>query len=235
MAKKRNKRKDTSTDAVSLITLVDNSSLISEQYRMIRSNIQFASSADKPIQTIVVTSSGLGEGKSTTAANLAIVFADYGQSVLLIDADMRKPTVYKTFQLMNTEGLSTVLSTTTSALEAIQETNIDNLSILTSGPKPPYPSELLGSERMEQVLAEVRRHYDIIIFDMPPIVAVTDAQIIASKVDGTILVVRENVSRKESVIKAKDLLRMAQARTLGVVYNGAVQSKDQGYYEYYGN
>lgn len=233
MAKKHNERKNALRNAVSLITLIDNTSPVSEQYRTIRSNIQFASSADKRIQTIVVTSSGSGEGKSTTAANLAVVFANSGQRILLVDADMRKPTVYQTFCLSNSVGLSTVLSTTQSVLEAAQKTDVENLSILTSGPIPPYPSELLGSARMEQVLAEARNLYDIIIFDMPPIVAVTDAQIMASKVDGTILVVRENVSRKESVIKAKDLLRMAQARTLGVVYNGAAQSKDQGYYEYY--
>lgn len=233
MAKKHNERKNALRNAVSLITLIDNTSPVSEQYRTIRSNIQFASSADKRIQTIVVTSSGPGEGKSTTAANLAVVFANSGQRVLLVDADMRKPTVYQTFCLSNSVGLSTVLSTTQSVLEAAQKTDVENLSILTIGPIPPYPSELLGSARMEQVLAEARNLYDIILFDMPPIVAVTDAQIMASKVDGTILVVRENVSRKESVIKAKDLLRMAQARTLGVVYNGAAQSKDQGYYEYY--
>lgn len=235
MAKKQNERKGTQTNAVSLITLVDKSSPVSEQYRTIRTNIQFASSADKQIKTIVITSSGPGEGKSTTSANLAVVFANSGQRVLLVDSDMRKPTVYKTFRLNNAVGLSTVLSTTQSVLEAAQKTDIDNLSVLTSGPKPPNPSELLGSVRMEQVIAEARNLYDIIIFDMPPVVAVTDAQIMASKADGTILVVRENVSRKESLTKAKELLHMVQARMLGVVYNGAANAKDQGYYYYYGN
>nr|WP_312729148.1 CpsD/CapB family tyrosine-protein kinase [Enterococcus sp.] len=234
MAKKQ-ERTGTETHAVSLITMVDPSSPIAEQYRTIRTNIQFASSADKQIKTIVVTSSGPGEGKSTTSANLAVVFAKSGQRVLLVDADMRKPTVYKTFSLNNASGLSTVLSTSTSVLEAAQKTVIDNLSALTSGPKPPNPSELLGSARMNQVMEEAKNLYDVVIFDMPPVVAVTDAQIMASKADGTILVVRENVARKESLTKARDLLNMVQARIIGVVYNGAEHSKDSGYYYYYGN
>ncbi|MGQ4242923.1 CpsD/CapB family tyrosine-protein kinase [Enterococcus casseliflavus] len=235
MMAKKQERTGTQTHAVSLITLIDPSSPISEQYRTIRTNIQFASSADKQIKIIVVTSSGPGEGKSTTSANLAVVFAKSGQRVLLVDADMRKPTVYKTFSLNNASGLSTVLSTSTSVLEAAQKTVIDNLSVLTSGPKPPNPSELLGSARMNQVMEEAKNLYDVVIFDMPPVVAVTDAQIMASKADGTILVVRENFARKESLTKARDLLNMVQARIIGVVYNGAEHSKDSGYYYYYGN
>lgn len=228
----RKDRKEQRTNPVSLITLVDPSSPVSEQYRTIRTNIQFASSVDHRLQTLVVTSSGPSEGKSTTSANLAVVFAKSGQRVLLVDADMRKPTVFKTFQLTNEIGLSTVLSTGTKIDKAAQKTSIENLSVLTSGPKPPNPSELLGSMRMDQVITEARNLYDIIIFDMPPIVAVTDAQIMASKVDGTLLVVRENVTKKESVTKARELLHLVNARVLGVVYNGAEQSKDQGYYYY---
>lgn len=235
MMAKKQERTGTQTHAVSLITLIDPSSPISEQYRTIRTNIQFASSADKQIKTLVVTSSGPAEGKSTTSANLAVVFSKSGQRVLLVDADMRKPTVYKTFNLNNASGLSTVLSTSTSVLEAAQKTVIDNLSVLTSGPKPPNPSELLGSARMNQVIEEAKNLYDVVIFDMPPVAAVTDAQIMASKADGTILVVRENVARKESLTKARDLLNMVQARIVGVVYNGAEHSKDSGYYYYYGN
>lgn len=227
-------RKGTGTNPVSLITLVDPSSPVAEQYRTIRTNLQFASSVDRKLQTIVITSSGPGEGKSTTAANLAVVFANSGSRVLLIDADMRKPTVYKTFQLSNAVGLSTILSTEKGVVGTAQSTGIENLSVLTSGPKPPNPSELLNSQRMNQIVEEARRSYDIIIFDMPPIVAVTDAQIMASKADGTLLVVRENVTKKESVTKANELLKLVNARVLGAVYNGAEQSKDQGYY-YYSN
>ena len=187
-----------------IITSVNPQSPISEQYRTIRTNIQFAS-ADRKIQTIVVTSSGPSEGKSTTAANIAVVFANSGQRVLLVDADMRKPTVHKTFGLTNEVGLSKVLSSNNSVLEMSRPSTVDNLSILTSGPKPPNPSELLGSTRMNQVIEEARHLYDVIIFDMPPVVTVTDAQIMASKADGTLLVVRENVTRKDALTKAKDL------------------------------
>ncbi|MFV0557797.1 MAG: CpsD/CapB family tyrosine-protein kinase [Enterococcus sp.] len=230
MGKKNNQLEN--TNGVSLVTLVDSSSPVAEQYRTIRTNIQYSSVGQK-VQTLVVTSSVSNEGKSTTSANLAIVFAKAGQKVLLVDADMRKPTLFKTFNLINSIGLSTLLSSPTSILEATQETAVENLSVLTSGPKPPNPSELLGSGRMEQIIAEAQTMYDIIIFDMPPIVAVTDAQIMASKVDGTILVVRETVAKKETLFKAKKLLELVRARVLGVVYNGAKQTKDQGYY-YYG-
>ena len=226
--KKKSHRRHTleNSSAVSLISVADKSSQISEQYRTIRTNIQFALSADQQIQTIVVTSSGPSEG----AANLAVVLADSGQKVLLIDADMRKPTVHESFSLLNSNGLSVMLTTKHSVLESVQPSGIEDLTILTSGPKPPNPSELLGSARMNQVIEEARSHYDAIIFDMPPIVAVTDAQLMASQADGTILVVRENVTSKESLAKAKELLAMVQARVLGVVYNGVQKTKDQDYY-----
>lgn len=233
MGKNKKQRNHEHSEAVSLITIADKSSPIAEQYRTIRTNIQFAS-ADRKIQTIVVTSSGPSEGKSTTAANIAVVFANSGQRVLLVDADMRQPTIHKTFGLTNEVGLSKVLSSNNSVLEMSRPSMVDNLFILTSGPKPPNPSELLGSTRMDQVIEEARHLYDVIIFDMPPVVTVTDAQIMASKADGTLLVVRENVTRKDALTKAKDLLEMVQAKVLGVVYNGAQNLKDQGYY-YYNN
>lgn len=229
---KRKKQSET-THAVSLITLVDKSSPVSERYRTIRTNIQFASSADRQIKTMVITSSGPGEGKSTTAANLAVVFANSGQSVLLIDADMRKATVHKTFLLNNGVGLSNVLSTDMKVSDAVQRTVVPNLYVMTSGPKSPNPSELLGSTRMDQLIKELRSDYDFVIFDMPPIVAVTDAQIIASKADGTMLVVRENYTRKDSLLKARELLSMVNANVLGAVFNGSTDVTDQGYY-YYG-
>lgn len=229
---KRKKQSET-THAVSLITLVDKSSPVSERYRTIRTNIQFASSADRQIKTMVITSSGPGEGKSTTAANLAVVFANSGQSVLLIDADMRKATVHKTFLLNNGVGLSNVLSTDMKVSDAVQRTVVPNLYVMTSGPKSPNPSELLGSTRMDQLIKELRSDYDFVIFDMPPIVAVTDAQIIASKADGTMLVVRENYTRKDSLQKAQELLSMVNANVLGAVFNGSTDVTDQGYY-YYG-
>lgn len=233
MSKKARKKQLESAEAVSLITLVDKFSPVSERYRTVRTNIQFASSADHQIKTLVVTSSGPSEGKSTTAANLAVVFAKSGQSVLLVDADMRKPTVHKTFQLANNIGVSNVLSTDMEIREAVQRSVVPNLYVMTSGPKAPNPSELLGATRMDQLIKELGEIYDFIIFDMPPIVAVTDAQIMASKADGTILVVRENVTQKDSLKKAKELLSMVNANVLGAVFNDSTDENDQGYY-YYG-
>jgi capsular exopolysaccharide synthesis family protein len=227
----RTKKQKTPQDqAVSLITLINPSSPVSEQYRTIRTNIQFALAGDQQIKTMVVTSSGPSEGKSTTAVNMAVVFAQAGQRVLLVDADLRKPVIDKTFQLDNRSGLSTILSTAGTIADEARKTPVENLSVLLSGPKPPNPSELLNSPRMDQLLAEAKELYDIVIFDMPPVVAVTDAQIVSSKTDGTLLVVRENTSRKESLTKAKKLLDMVQAKVLGVVYNGAEYSKDTEYY-----
>ena len=220
------------TAAVSLISLLNSRSTIAEQYRTIRTNIQFAASSDHPVKSIVITSSGPFEGKSLTAANLAIVFAKSGKKTLLLDGDMRKPTVWKTFRLSNQKGLSTLLVSPDDIADSIQKTTIDNLSVLTSGPQPPNPSELLGSTREEGIMDQLTRLFDVIIVDMPPVVTVTDAQIVASKADGTILVAREGVSKKAALLKAKQLLEIAHAHILGVVYNAIDSAKDEGYYYY---
>ncbi|ALS01641.1 tyrosine protein kinase [Enterococcus silesiacus] len=230
MANKGRVQKKQKTKAVSLITLADKTSPISEQYRTIRTNIQYAM-VDRDLKTLVITSSGPSEGKSTTSANLAIVFANSGKRVLLVDADMRKPTVAKTFSLDNIRGLSTLLGSRETMLhQVVQSSGVDNLFLMTSGPKPPNPSELLDSRRMKELILELKHQYDLVIFDMPPVVAVTDAQIVASKSDGTILVVRENVSKRDSLLKAKSLLELVDANILGVVYNGSKNITDQGYY-----
>lgn len=230
MSEKIRNQKKQKTKAVSLITLADKSSPISEQYRTIRTNIQYAM-VDRDLKTLVITSSGPSEGKSTTSANLAIVFANSGKRVLLVDADMRKPTVAKTFSIDNVRGLSTLLGSRETVLhQVVQPSGVDNLFLMTSGPKPPNPSELLDSRRMEELLVELKHQYDLVVFDMPPVVAVTDAQIVSSKSDGTILVVRENVSKRDSLLKAKNLLELVDANILGVVYNGSKNITDQGYY-----
>lgn len=235
MFKKKSKTQLASqkTAAVSLISLLNSQSTIAEQYRTIRTNIQFAASSDHPVKSIVITSSGPSDGKSLTAANLAIVFAKSGKKTLLLDGDMRKPTVWKTFRLSNQKGLSTLLVSPDDIADSIQKTTIDNLSVLTSGPQPPNPSELLGSTREEVIMDQLTRLFDVIIVDMPPVVTVTDAQIVASKADGTILVAREGVSEKAALLKAKQLLEIAHARILGVVYNGVDSANNAGYYYYY--
>lgn len=217
----------------SLITLAKPSSVITEQIRTIRTNIQF-SMIDKELKTLVFTSAGPGEGKSTVSANVAVVFAKQGKKVLLVDADMRKPTIHSTFKVPNNEGLTTLLTEKEINLEnVIKETVDENLFILTSGPIPPNPSELLDSNKMNFVIEMLTNTYDLIIFDMPPIVTVTDAQIMASKSDGTIFVVRNGVANKDTVLKAKQLLTIVNANVIGTVFNGVEKTADTAY-RYYG-
>lgn len=226
----KNSLKKQRTKPISLITMSDPASPISEQYKTIRTNIQYAM-VDKTLQTLAITSSSASEGKSTSTINLAIVFANSNKKVLLVDADMRNPTIAKTFELINNRGLSTLLSNKTMTTEEVlQPTNLENLNILPSGPIPPNPSELLDSLQMKRLIEEWKNNYDLIIFDTPPILAVTDAQILASKVDGTILVAREKIAEKSALLKAKELLIIVKATIIGAIYNDASSVKDQGYY-----
>ncbi|MCQ9281063.1 CpsD/CapB family tyrosine-protein kinase [Priestia aryabhattai] len=206
---------------------------VAEQYRTIRTNIQF-SNVDQDIKTIVVTSSGAEEGKSTTASNLATVYAQQGLKVLLIDADLRKPTGHYTFRLENHIGLTNVLTRQSTLAQAVQESEIPHLSVLTSGPIPPNPSELLASVQMAELLKEMKEQFDMIIFDTPPILAVADAQILANQVDGTILVVSSGKTEKDAALKSKELLSSAKGKLLGVVLNNR-KVEEGNYYYYYGS
>ena len=206
----------------------------SEQYRTIRTNIQF-SAVDQDIRSIVVTSPGPGEGKSTTAGNLAVVYAQQGKNVLLIDSDLRKPTVHYTFNLLNNSGLTTVLTKRMELMEAVIETDEQHLFVLPSGPIPPNPAELLASKSMDELVNQCLEQFDIIIMDTPPIVAVADAQILANKCDGTILVVSSGKTETDKAIKAKELLHSVKANILGVVLNNKKTEKNDQYYYYYGN
>ena len=216
-----------------LIAKLNPKSPISEQYRTIRTNIQFAS-ADGELRSFMVTSASPGEGKSTTAANLAIVFAQQGKRVLLVDSDLRKPTMHYTFRVTNTVGLTNVLTRQASLVEAVQATDIEKLDLLSSGPIPPNPAELLSSRMMEQMLAEAYKQYDLVIFDSPPVLAVTDAQVLANQCQGTVLVVKSGVTELESALKAKELLQAAKAKLLGAVLNNKAL-KSSSYYYYYGD
>ncbi|CAH0346447.1 CpsD/CapB family tyrosine-protein kinase [Bacillus sp. CECT 9360] len=215
-----------------LITRLNPKSPISEQYRTVRTNIQF-SSVDKDIRTILVTSPGPSEGKSTTVANLAVVFAQQGKKVLLVDADLRKPTVHYTFNLTNTFGLTNVLAKQYNLIDAVVQTNEEKLFVLPSGPIPPNPAELLGSKAMDDLIENILQEFDIVLFDSPPILAVTDAQVLTNRCDGTILVVSSGKTEIEQAAKAKESLLSANGNILGAILNNKKVKKDQ--YYYYGN
>ncbi|WP_075618335.1 CpsD/CapB family tyrosine-protein kinase [Paenisporosarcina indica] len=206
---------------------------ISEQYRTLRTNIEFAS-IDEPVRTILLTSTAPGEGKSTTAANLAIVFAQQGKKVLIVDTDLRNPTVHYTFRLANTFGLTNVLTKQATMNEAVQMTAIKDVFVLTCGPIPPNPAELIGSESMTQFIANAKEHFEIVIFDTPPVLAVTDAQILANKVDGSILVFSSGDTNIEAAVKTKEILSNSKSKLLGAVLNKK-KAKDSQYYYYYGS
>jgi len=233
MAKKKPKQALQSV-ARKLVTNANPSSVISEQFRTLRTNISFSSS-DTEIRSIVFTSGSPGEGKSTVAANAAVVFAQEGKRVLLVDADMRKPTVHYTFHMTNTTGLSNLLTRQAALEDVVKVSDQDNLNIITCGPIPPNPSELLGSRTMDAVLMEMLRAFDVVIFDAPPVLAVTDAQIMANKADGTILVLNTAKTEKDAVEKSKELLEKSNANVLGVVMNNYTYENDVYYYQYYGN
>ena len=182
---------------------------------------------------MVVTSSEPGEGKSTTAGNIALSFAQSEKSVILIDCDLRKPSLHRKFKVSNLVGLSDVLIGKEKMNDAVNEYS-ENLHILTSGKLPPNPSEMLGSKAMGRLLEELKSKYDIIILDSAPLQAVTDAQILSTKVDGTILVVRAEKTKRDSVQQAKALLDKVGANILGTLLNG-VENTRKKYYYYYGN
>jgi capsular exopolysaccharide synthesis family protein len=206
---------------------------ISEAYRTLRTNIQF-SSFDNELDTILVTSSGPSEGKSITSANLALSMAEVDKKVLLIDCDLRKPSIHKKFNLSNSKGLSNLLIGQFKFDEVAQKYN-DNMCILTSGTVPPNPSEMLASKKMKQFLDEAKKIFDFIILDTPPVVAVTDAQLLSTMVGGVLLVVAAGQAEIGAAEKAKELLNNVKANIIGVVLNKAevTGGKKYGYYHYY--
>lgn len=228
----RRKKPFQNTNQRQLITKFNPKSPISEQYRTIRTNLQFAA-IDDELRAILVTSSGPGEGKSMTAANLAVTYAQQGLKTLLVDADLRKPTVHYTFRLDNLRGLSNVLVNESILEDAVNPTDVEKLEVMSSGPIPPNPSELLGSRRMRSFLEQAKGIYDLIIFDTPPVLAVTDSQILADIVDGSILVVRSRKTEFEAAERAVAALKPARAKMLGTVLNDREKNEDN-YYYYYG-
>nr|WP_304220094.1 CpsD/CapB family tyrosine-protein kinase [Fredinandcohnia onubensis] len=231
MVRKKSNRKQFQLQNRSLVTMLNPKSPISEQYRTIRTNIEF-STVDEDMRLIMVTSSGPGEGKSTTTNNIAVVFAQQGKKVLLVDSDLRKPTVHYSFRVDNHNGLTNVLTKQEKLEHAIRETDQENLYVLPSGPIPPNPAEMLGSKAMDQLLNDVKDLFDVVVFDTPPVLAVSDGQVLANKLDGVVLVVSSGKTETEAALKAKETLMNSKAKLLGVVLNNIKRTESQYYYYY---
>lgn len=217
-----------------LITHSNPNSPLTEGYRTLRTNVQY-SSLDKPVQTLMVTSASPGEGKSTTVANLAVVMAQAGKRTLVVDTDLRRPVLHKVFGLPNSTGLTTaILELPGNDLAGyIQATDVENLFVITSGPQPPNPSEMLGSNRMAELVDELKQHADILIFDSPPTLAVTDPAVLARLVDGVLLVVESAKTPEAAVRRAAQELAKVGANILGIVVNRLSPRLAGSYYYYY--
>lgn len=213
------------------IIVADNpTSIISEQIRTIRTNIQF-SMIDQKLQTLLITSATPKSGKTTIATNIAAAFAAENKRVLLVATDMRKPRLHKLFRVDNNRGISNLITNPTLKVADVAiKTYIENLSVITCGPIPPNPSELLNSNRMTNLIEEMKEQYDLVIFDSPPILAVTDAQILSAKVDGTVFVIPAGDVKADEVYQASERLKNVNAKVLGTILNKVEPNADTYYY-----
>lgn len=215
-----------------LIALTDPKSAAAEAYRTLRTSIQFAG-LDHKCRTIVVTSSSPGEGKSTTVANFGVVTAQASARVCLVDSDLRRPTLHKVFGLSNTRGLTTALLEGLPFGEVAQPTKVANLFVLTSGPLPPNPAELVGSNRMRECLEAATAEFDLLLLDSPPIVSISDAIALSAVTDGVILVVQVGKVPYEVVRRTVTQIEAVKGRILGVLMNSVNMKRDGYYYDYY--
>ena len=214
-----------------LITLTEPKSAASEAFRTLRTNIQFAG-LDQPCRTILVTSAGPEEGKTTSAANFGVVAAQAGSRVCVVDSDLRRPTLHRLFKLGNTRGLTTALVEGLSFADVAQPTTVPNLSILTSGPLPPNPAELVGSHRMREGLQAATESFDLVLCDSPPLMAVGDASALAALCDGVVFVIRAGKTPNDVLRRVVDQIESVKGRILGVILN-RVDPRRDGYYYYY--
>jgi non-specific protein-tyrosine kinase len=205
---------------------------IAEAFRALRTNIQFIN-FEQDLKLVMFTSPGPGEGKTSMVVNLGMALAEAGHRVLVISADMRKPKLHEYFHFDNKKGLSTVLIGRATMEECLRTSTLPHLKVLTSGPIPPNPSELLGSRRMSEVMEEGRAMADFVLLDMPPVLAATDAQVLGPRVDGAVLVVSKGTSRREEARKTKELLQQVKTRMLGIVLNNVEEVASYEYYYYY--
>jgi polysaccharide chain length determinant protein (PEP-CTERM system associated) len=218
--------------ASTLLTHFAPKSPVSEAYRTLRTNIQF-SNLDHPPQTILVTSPGPGEGKSTTVANLAIAFSQMGTKTLLMDADFRRPIVHSLFGMEKEPGITNFLAGRISLEGIIKETSLENLDLVTCGVIPPNPSELLASQKMKEFVLQLKNKYQMILFDSPPVIAVTDAMVLSLILDGVVLVISSGQTSQPGLERAKTLLENVNAKVMGGVLNKMEAKSSYGSYHYY--
>jgi non-specific protein-tyrosine kinase len=216
---------------INLITLTNAQSPRAEAYRSLRTNLDFYS-LENPLHTLVITSAEPDDDKTTVLANLGVISAQGGKRVVLVDADMRRPKLHEIFGLGNDRGLSTALVDEDADLP-IFDTEVPNLRVIPAGPTPANPADLLASARMGAIIAQLKERADVVLFDAPPLIAVTDGALLATKVDGVLLVARAGRTRREFVERAKDVLAKVNANLVGSVLTNA--ALDTGVYKYYGN
>lgn len=215
-----------------LIALKNPKSRSAEAFRTLRTNIQF-SSLDTELKSIVVTSSGSGEGKSTVMANLAITMAESGKRVILVDCDLRKPSIHKKMGVTNSVGLTNILVQNIKKEECMAQSTVKNLFILTSGPIPPNPAELLGTKKMRDFIEDLKREFDMVLIDAPPVLAVTDAQILSTIADGVIFVASYGEAQKNAMVDAKELIDKVGGKVIGIVFNKVPEAVSGYYGKYY--
>jgi capsular exopolysaccharide synthesis family protein len=215
---------------VNLITLTDPRAPAAEAYRTLRTNLMF-SSLDKPLHTLAITSAVPGEGKSAALANLAVTLAQSGHETIVADCDLRKPTQHELWRLDNTQGLTTMLLDEAAlANPALQDVGVEHLHVLTSGPLPPNPADVLVSRRMDQAIEALKARAEYILFDVPPALAVTDAALLGMKVDGLLLVLRAGTSRRDHAARAKEELKRVNVPLVGTVLINAPRDSAVGNY-----
>jgi len=209
-------------------------SRLAESYRSIRTAL-LLSSADRPVKSLAMTSALPGEGKTVSAANLAVTPAQSGKSVLVVDADLRRPRQHRLFKVKNTFGLTTYLTDSVPLKDVVKSTDIPNLSLVNAGPIPPNPAELLGSEKMARFIRMMGEECDFMIFDMPPMLEISDALVLGAKVDGVVLVVWGDKTSREALKKVREKLDLLKVRTLGVIINNVTLPHHGGAYykDYY--
>jgi capsular exopolysaccharide synthesis family protein len=220
--------------AAKLVTRHHPKSPVSEAFRSLRTSLRYLS-PDQDYRAILVTSPGPGEGKSTVLANLAVALAQSGKTVVVFDTDLRRPSQHHIFDVPNDVGLTNLLVGESRLDSVVRKLEVENLSIITSGPIPPNPSELLQSPRMQAVLAEARSKYEYVLLDSPPVLPITDAAILSSQVDGVIMIIKSGQTRVDHAREAQQTIEKARGKLVGAVLNLVrYEGDDYRYYYYYG-